>query len=211
MNVFLQVILSCFALCASSFAHAFSASESLTETLQPLTHMQAHFVQTIRDVNGQVLQTSEGQMVLLRPGKFRWEVEKPIKQLVVADGQRIWFYDMELHQATIQSQHMQSHAQESPASLLSDGLPDLTRRFQVTALPDTQAGEQVFLLKPRHPELFRTIQLFFADDQITQMVITDNFNQQTTIQFSHINTVSMPDSQLFVVRLPKSVSIIDQT
>ena len=54
---------------------------------------RTQFTQTNVDKNGRVTQSANGEFLLERPGKFRWSVAKPYKQLLVGDGQRVWIYD----------------------------------------------------------------------------------------------------------------------
>ena len=48
------------------------------------------FTQTVTDRTGRVVQRSNGDFALSRPGRFRWTVDKPYKQVVVGDGERVW-------------------------------------------------------------------------------------------------------------------------
>ena len=50
------------------------------------------------------MQQSEGEFYLNRPGKFRWDYRAPYEQIIVSDGQRIWIYDVDLQQVTVQKQ-----------------------------------------------------------------------------------------------------------
>ena len=43
-------------------------------------------------------------MALERPGRFRWQTKEPMEQLVVADGQKMWVYDVDLEQVTVKKQ-----------------------------------------------------------------------------------------------------------
>src|ERR1700732_3977862 len=42
--------------------------------------------------NGHVMREEAGKAHLLRPGKMRWEYEKPEKNLFLMDGKYVWFY-----------------------------------------------------------------------------------------------------------------------
>jgi DNA-binding transcriptional LysR family regulator len=49
--------------------------------------------------SGRKPQQSAGIFALQRPGKFRWSYEKPYKQLLVSDGNKLWSYDPDLNQS----------------------------------------------------------------------------------------------------------------
>jgi outer membrane lipoprotein carrier protein len=72
-----------------------ATADELTQLLNNLKSSKADFTQTIMNGRGQILQQTSGTMTLQRPGRFRWEVRVPNKQLLMADGQRIWFYDVD--------------------------------------------------------------------------------------------------------------------
>jgi len=42
--------------------------------------------------NGHLLREEAGKAYFLRPGKMRWEYEKPEKNLFLVDGKYVWFY-----------------------------------------------------------------------------------------------------------------------
>ena len=44
---------------------------------------RAEFTQTVTDKNGRMVQQASGDFAIARPGRFRWSVDKPYKQLEV--------------------------------------------------------------------------------------------------------------------------------
>ena len=44
--------------------------------------------------------TSTGTFEFLRPNRFKFLYKKPFEQSIVADGQTLWLYDMDLNQVT---------------------------------------------------------------------------------------------------------------
>ncbi|HEU4708283.1 MAG TPA: outer membrane lipoprotein chaperone LolA, partial [Methylophilaceae bacterium] len=79
--------------------------------------LRAHFHQTVMDNQGRKVQEVDGTMQLQRPGKFRWDYDKPYVQQIVGDGQKVWLYDPELSQVTVRS--VSSALGSSPAALLA--------------------------------------------------------------------------------------------
>ncbi|MDD4893010.1 MAG: outer membrane lipoprotein chaperone LolA, partial [Candidatus Rickettsiella isopodorum] len=112
------------------------AGDQLSQLLNNLQTFRADFTQTVMNARGQVLQQVSGKMTIQRPGRFRWEVIRPSRQLLIADGQRIWFYDIDLQQITIQKQ--KSVDADSPAALLSDSPKNLTQQFIINPLMNVQ-------------------------------------------------------------------------
>ena len=74
----------------------------LEKFLEKTQTLEADFQQTLRTREGEVLQQTEGKFYLHRPGKFRWNHKTPYEQIIVSDGERIWIYDVDLAQVTVQ-------------------------------------------------------------------------------------------------------------
>lgn len=178
----------------------------LANYLSQFHSMQAHFTQTIRDARGRVLDQSEGEMALLRPGKFRWETTQPQQQLVIANGSTVWIYDKDLDQVTKQKQ--QNDNRLSPALLLSANDQRLLQNFNVT-----QAKSDDFLLKPKKNSdaLFARLMLQFNQGKLQGMKMEDKLGQTTLITFSH-SKINLPlTEQTFQFTPPKGVDVIDNT
>lgn len=195
------------------FTHAYAApSDDLTKLLLNIHTMQANFTQTVKDKSAKSLQQSQGNMSLERPGKFRWEIKKPMSQLIIANGSRLWIYDADLEQVTIRSFH--KAAGQTPALLLSDKNLTLSKDFNVTiaANPSQIAGSKVFLLTPKDKEdPFETIRLAFLNNNIHEMRLEDRLGHVTTIDFSNVKTgASLPES-LFTFKPAANIDVIDET
>ena len=99
-------------------ALAFGASaDPLKSFLTQTTTAKARFAQMVLDRNMKVLQQATGTMAFSRPGKFRWEYQKPYEQTIVGDGERLWIYDKDLNQVTVRKLDRALGA--SPAALLA--------------------------------------------------------------------------------------------
>jgi len=112
----------CLAPC-TSFASAlddFLAFNTATKTAT------AHFEQQVIDRSGKVTDRASGEFAFARPGKFRWVYEKPHKQLLVADGTRLYIHDPDLNQVTVK--RMEGAISSTPAALLA-GKDDITALF----------------------------------------------------------------------------------
>ena len=71
-------------LCAGD-ATAAQTVETLKAFLQQTASARARFTQTVLDRNMKKVQEVSGVMQFLRPGRFRWDYEKPYEQLIVGD------------------------------------------------------------------------------------------------------------------------------
>ena len=66
--------------------------------------------------------TSSGSFEFQRPAHFRFLYRKPFEQTLVADGQTVWLYDVDLNQVTARKQAQVLGS--TPAALLASA-PDL--------------------------------------------------------------------------------------
>lgn len=177
-------------------------------------NMMADFQQTISDSKGKVLERSSGTMALLRPGKFRWEVIQPTRQLIVTNGRQLWVYDPDLKQVVIRS--LRKEIGSTPALLLTDPNHALTTEFTVSDYVDQDQGVQWFNLKPKGQEsMFSLIQLGFVMQrgafEINRMVLRDNLGHLTSIVFNHVTVDRPVPAYLFHFTPPPHVDILDDT
>lgn len=191
------------------FAYA-TPSSDLAALLNGVKTMHSNFVQTIQDNHGKSIQKSYGQMDLSRPGKFRWEVKKPVPQVVIANGEKIWIYDPDLQQVTIKI--LQHGAGETPALLLSHVNDTLDNDFRVTQTNGNQAGLNWYALAPmKKDSMFKAIEMGFANGHIAQMKLQDHLGHTTLIQFNNPTINAGLSASLFTFKARSGVDVIDET
>src|SRR5689334_5113529 len=93
-----------------------AAAQKLQKYLEALTSFEARFVQRISGAQSDG-EESSGRFFLQRPGRLRWDYEKPQMQVIVTDGQRLWVYDQELKQVTVKA--IDAAIAATPAMLLA--------------------------------------------------------------------------------------------
>ena len=170
-----------------------SARARLDAFAQGLKSISGNFVQTTVDANGRTTQTAQGTLALQTPRLFRWQVSSPYRQLIVADGKRVWLYDPELQQVTV---HAQGAAEaHSPLTVLTD-LGQLDRQFRVTEL-GTRGGLAWLKLTSTAPSPgFKAAELGFGPQGLARMVFTDQLDNRTDIAFSGWRrNVALPASE----------------
>lgn len=182
----------------------------LSQLLKNIQTMRANFSQIITDKKAKELQRSSGQMAIERPGKFRWEIIKPNKQIVVTNGSRLWIYDPDLEQVTIRM--LTKEIGDSPAMLLSNTNMGIEKAYSVSHSKEANTALQWFSLIPKNKNnAFAEIKLGFAKNQIREMILEDQLGQNTHIEFYHIEVNPNLASSLFVFKLPANVDVIDET
>jgi outer membrane lipoprotein carrier protein len=168
-------------------AAAASAQTPIDDYLLHLKTLRAGFSQTVTDGKGEQVQRAEGSLVIVRPGRFRWELtplsgsgEQGSPQLMVADGKNLWFYDRDLEQVSVKPASAALTA--TPAGLLSG---DGNIRELFTVKPDGRKdGLDWVLVVPRQPDAdFREARLAFGRGELKRMVLKDKLGQTVRLDF----------------------------
>jgi outer membrane lipoprotein carrier protein len=190
--------------------YAATGAAELTDLLGKMKTMQAKFTQTVFDNNGKVGVKSYGSMALDRPGKFRWSVEKPMPQVVIANGDKLWIYDPDLMQVTIRS--LKTEAGEAPALLLSHQNTTLETNYSIETMTD-QKALRWFLLKPKQNDnMFASVKMGFdPKHQLKEMVLEDQIGHVTRVEFANIEMNKSLSAGLFTFKAPKGTDVIDET
>lgn len=183
------------------------AIASLSKLLDQAKSMTGQFTQVTLDASGTRLQETRGDLTLKRPGLFRWHTSAPQEQLLISDNKKIWLYDPDLMQLTIQK--MDQRMSHTPALLLSGNVSEIQKNFTISAMP--RAGTQSFILIPKDKDsLFSSLTLVFEGNTISRMVLVDNVGQRTSIGFTNIKMNVPVNDNLFKFTPPKGTDIIEE-
>ena len=201
------VLFGLIAAAQTSFAQ--SASQILQNKLEAFHSITANFDQQVFNADKTVLQKSGGNMAIQRPGKFRWNTDEPLKQLIVTDGKKVWVYDQDLEQVTIQL--LGNNIGQTPVLLLTSSHAYLDKSFTITQLKST-GNDQWFKLVPKNnDEMFNTIKIKFTGNILDEMQLNNQLGQMTEIDFTNVVLNPSLDASLFNFSPPKGVDVIDQT
>jgi outer membrane lipoprotein carrier protein len=184
----------------------------LNKLLHAVKSMNAEFIQTIYDNHGKEIQKSYGRIALERPGKFRWEVIRPIPQLIVASDDKLWIYDQDLEQVTIRS--LQKAAGDAPALLLSQEDSDLENNYNILELQNKNPnGIRWFSFTPKDTRgaMLASTEIGFDKEVVREMKLKDNLGHVTSIKFQQVKTNTVFPHSYFVFKTPKGVDVIDET
>ena len=144
-----------------------------------LDTLQADFDQQVVDANDRTVQSAQGHVWIMRPGRFRWDYLTPYRQQLVADGTRVWTYDEDLEQVTVQKASEVLSA--TPAILLS-GTKPLDEIFTIKEL----STDRVLLTPKTDDSNITSLRLAFADGLLTRIEAHDTFGNTTTFSFSNV-------------------------
>ena len=206
-----QLIKFCITFClvsAVSVAHAETATDKLNNFIATVSTFKANFEQTVFDANGTMLEQAKGLLSIQKPGKFRWDYLDPYPQHIVADGDRIWFYDVDLEQVTVKPQ--QETLSDTPATLLSgNSLPEDKYKFK--NIPSEDGLSWLGMVPKSADSNFQAITLAFDKHGLQQMIMLDSFGQKTRLVFTQIVENYEFGSDEFDFRPPAGVDVVGDT
>lgn len=202
-----------------SVAQAGSAIERLHTFFTVQGVIRAQFEQTVQGAVFAQPEVMRGTLVMQRPGvmqqseerplsgRFRWDYEEPYQQQIVADGKRLWIYDVDLEQVLVKP--LDAALGDTPALLLS-GSGKVEERFVIEELPDTDGLAWVKLTPRQSDTGFTELRLGFDARHLRQMELTDGFAQVTRLVFSDVVYNADIDSAAFHFEPPPGVDVIGQ-
>lgn len=184
-----------------------SGTEKLDHFVKQVNTFQAHFEQTVLDPDGNLVEQAQGEFQLARPGKFRWDYNDPYPQHIVADGQNVWFYDVDLEQVTVKAQN--EALEDTPATLLSgQALPEDS--YNIRNLTSNDGLTWVELTPKQSGSNFQSVMLAFNKDELQQMIMRDSFDQRTRLMFSQVKINPPFKKDTFKFSAPEGIDIVGE-
>lgn len=188
------------------FAHA-GAVDQLHDFLKNTRTLKADFAQSVIAKNGRKPQQSSGVVAIARPGKLRWEIQKPFPQLVVGDGEKIWIHDPELQQVTVRKAGQAIGG--SPAALLS-GSNELEKNFTLKETGEAEGLNWVEATPKVSDSGFERVRLGFSGSDLKAMELLDSFGQTTLIHFSRLERNPALPAATFRFVPPAGVDVVGE-
>ncbi|HEX7349321.1 MAG TPA: outer membrane lipoprotein chaperone LolA [Rhodanobacteraceae bacterium] len=168
-------------LVAGSAMAATGARARLDAFANGLHSLRGDFSQTVYDAHGNVTGNSHGLLALQSPRMFRWQVTDPYKQLIVADGHKVWVYEPDLQQVTVSDQGAaEAH---SPLTVLTD-IAQLDTEFKATEAGTRDGLEWLRLVSRSQDPQFEYAEIGFDNRGPRRMVFKDTLGNKTEIVFS---------------------------
>jgi outer membrane lipoprotein carrier protein len=200
-----------FALLLASAAMAAPAATStvLDAYLSGLSTWSADFKQSVVDADGKSMPGGSGKLVIVRPGRFRWESApdgaSDAAQLLIADGRNLWYLDRDLDQATVKP--LTGALPQSPAMVLAGGA-DLRDAFNVQADGRHDGLEWVRVRPKDAASDFREALFGFRGKELTRLVVVDKLGQRSTLRFSDVQRNVPVAPAVTEFELPPGVDLI---
>jgi outer membrane lipoprotein carrier protein len=164
--------------------------------LSGLTSLKSDFTQVTFNADRTSMLEAKGTFYLQRPGRFRWEYDTPNRQVIVADGNRVYLHDLDLEQVSHQSQNKALRG--TPALLLADGGP-IDAHFETRAIESRDGRDWVELIPKASDTDVVKIELGFGGGELDSMIMEDSFGQMTRLNFTATQRNPSLDPGLFKV------------
>ncbi len=200
-RMILSLVLSIFA--AASFA---GSIEKLQAFIGDTRSAKANFAQAQLDKKGKKISSTSGKLSFSRPGKFRWEYEKPYEQVIVGDGVKLWVYDKDLNQVTVKK--LDGAIGSSPAALLA-GNDEIEDHYQLSA-KGVKNGLDWLEAFPRAESMFQKVRMGFKGNNLEAMELFDHLGQVTSIRFSKVEKNPALANGVFSFIPPEGADVITE-
>jgi outer membrane lipoprotein-sorting protein len=177
-------------------ANQIATIKKVTDYFNALSNLKSDFQQTNPDGK-----RMRGKLAVKRPGRFRFDYNKPSKQIVISDGKMLAIQDLDGNSDD------RYEIDNTPFRMLLKKDVDLMRDARIL---DVQEAEDLIVITvmDKSPDAPGKIKLFFAVKpaiELKEWVTTDAQNLDTRVELSGVNRADDVDAASFDI---KSVAIM---
>ena len=153
---------------------------------------------------------SGGSFEFARPNRFRFIYRKPFEQTIVADGQTLWLYDVDLNQVTARKQAQALGA--TPAALIASAgdLRALQNDFVLADAPDRDGLQWVLATPKVRDGQLQSVGLGFRGAELAVLEMLDSFGQRSVLTFSSFQSNVAIEAASFQFKPPAGADVIRQ-
>lgn len=194
--------LALFSVSQFSFADAQSVAE-LQKRLELASQYSADFDQTVRSSKGKEIQKGKGKFQVKRPNLFRMDTKSPQENLIVSDGQTLWFYDPFVSQVT--ANWVKDAVNDTPFVLLTSSDPSHWSQY------DVQQNMDNFVLKPKSKKsAIKQFDVRIDANGLLKGFSTIERDGQSNLYVLRNITTAGVSNDLFKFSVPKGAELDDQ-
>jgi outer membrane lipoprotein carrier protein len=188
--------------------------ESLEAFVKNVKSGRADFTQTVtappRDGQASRAKVSTGTFQFQRPGKFKFDYQKPFAQTIVADGETLSLYDVDLNQVT---QKKQAQVLGSTPAAVIASAPDLRALqsdFALEAVADRDGLQWVKATPKSKDGQLQSVLIGFQGEVLAALEILDSFGQRSVLKFSKVDVNPALPASTFVFKAPAGADVLRQ-
>jgi outer membrane lipoprotein carrier protein len=188
--------------------------ESLENFLRVTKSGRAEFTQIVtappKDGVAGRAKASGGTFEFARPNRFRFIYRKPFEQTIVADGQTLWLYDVDLNQVTARKQAQALGA--TPAALIASAgdLRTLQNDFVLADAPDRDGLQWVLATPKVRDGQLQSVRVGFRGAELAVLEMLDSFGQRSVLTFSSFQSNVAVEAANFQFKPPAGADVIRQ-
>lgn len=193
--------------------------KSLEDFVKTVKTGKADFTQVVssptKDGQAPRVKTSSGQFEFARPNRFKFVYVKPFAQTIVADGQILWLYDVDLNQVTTRQQSQVLGS--TPAALIASAadVKALQADFTLTDAPDKDGLQWVLATPKAKDGQLQSVRVGFrvsgADVAALEVLeILDSFGQRSVLTFAGFQVNPALPAKAFEFKPPPGADVLKQ-
>lgn len=188
-----------------------AAAAKMRSLLGGRPNIEASFAQSVFDARGSLVQRSTGRFTAQQPRQLNWQVQTPAAQTLVTDGKRVWLYDPDLQQVTVDE--LDALTAEAPMLVLSGQVDSLLTRFDLTG--EGTGRDWTFRLRvrpgvPSRGPGFQAITLRVVGGDVQSMQVEDSLSQRTELAFTDVRHPARVDAKLFRFAVPPGTEVVER-
>ena len=159
-----------------------------------------------------VIDEASGKVYIKYPGKMRWEYEKPVRQIFITDGEKLWVYRPDDNQVQVGNAPSFFKGGKG-ASFLSD-ISLIRQEFDISLKKGKQDENDPFYylkLTPREKKLDITEILLMVSKKtfnVAQVISIDLYGDENRIDLLNFKFGVNLDDSLFSFKIPQGADVI---
>jgi outer membrane lipoprotein carrier protein len=188
-------------------ASATTQAKRLEDRLAEVKGLEADFVQILDTAALPEPQVESGRLYLERPGRMRWDYQRPKGKLAVADGKDSWLWLPDDRVAI--TVPLNGDERDSGVSLLMGERLDLSGRFTVDWGPAARGKSRPLRLRPKKSGAAYDALLVDVDATgfPRQIIVLDALGGRVTYRFSSLKFTDRLDPNLFIFTPPPGATV----
>ncbi len=186
------------------------ANKLLDKVRKDLVSLSADFEQYEKDVNGNISEKSLGKVWLKAPNQFKWEYQKPVPQLIIANGQHVWIYDEDLEQVTVKQQH---NKQNPIYVLLNKKLTE--DNYTLSLVPQEKGKKQdiqwISMIPKTPSDEVKIVWVGIKDKKLAVLKLQNQMDNIVIFEFNNMKRNPQLDDGYFTFNIPQGIDVIQDT
>ncbi len=183
-------------------------SLNINEYLNEIHSLQASFKQSIFSPANNVIDYTEGSVLLKKPGNLMWQFTVPSLKRIIVRNQKISTYDANLNQVVIVP--FSDRYQSSLANILLNN-DSLMSYYQITSETSNNNVYSVILVQKESNNLFTKMKITIVEMLLTEIKLWDASGQSIGISFDDVILNAPLADSSFEFSIPKGADVFDQT